>query len=358
LSLEQTIKDEHNAKWSSFANFPSSEEDVKVCNELKESEEEVKVSDESNKSELVGVDKMLCVPGNDICVDCGAKNPDWASINLGILMCLECSGVHRSLGTHITKVRSLELDVECWQGSLLTFMCSVGNTCFNASWEAASPKGLMRPQSDPSNGVIRKHFITRKYQHKTFMFEATDDSVVTAVKTQDVSKLGGKDKSMFHKWQPRTLTLNSDGKLFYTKSGSSISAAQGIIDLKEASDQLSADWELSAKKNTKGFTFSLPTSENSEHEGRTFLFSCDKEVDCIEWLEVIASAVPGPGPPPPSRSAKQDRELSPLEVHSAILAKKYQSESHSSIVKQGVLLQKSAGAWLDRQVIICCLLIF
>lgn len=38
------------------------------------------------------------VPGNSRCVDCGAPDPDWASLNLGCLLCIECSGVHRQLG--------------------------------------------------------------------------------------------------------------------------------------------------------------------------------------------------------------------------------------------------------------------
>lgn len=50
------------------------------------------------------------VPGNTHCVDCDALNPSWASINLGVLMCIECSGIHRNLGSHITRVRSLDLD--------------------------------------------------------------------------------------------------------------------------------------------------------------------------------------------------------------------------------------------------------
>jgi hypothetical protein len=71
-------------------------------------------------------------PGNNVCADCGQEgthrtamrrtahsavltvgkcaDPDWASINLGITLCIECAGVHRSLGAHITKVRSLDLD--------------------------------------------------------------------------------------------------------------------------------------------------------------------------------------------------------------------------------------------------------
>lgn len=44
------------------------------------------------------------IPGNDECAECNAPDPDWASLNLGVLMCIECSGVHRNLGVHISKV--------------------------------------------------------------------------------------------------------------------------------------------------------------------------------------------------------------------------------------------------------------
>lgn len=50
------------------------------------------------------------VAGNANCVDCDASAPEWASLNLGVLMCIECSGIHRNLGSHISKVRSLGLD--------------------------------------------------------------------------------------------------------------------------------------------------------------------------------------------------------------------------------------------------------
>lgn len=53
------------------------------------------------------IDVLRKVPGNDKCADCGAPEPDWASLNLGVLMCIECSGVHRNLGVHISKVNIL-----------------------------------------------------------------------------------------------------------------------------------------------------------------------------------------------------------------------------------------------------------
>jgi len=53
------------------------------------------------------IDLLRRVGGNDKCADCGAPEPDWASLNLGVLVCIECSGVHRNLGVHISKVNTV-----------------------------------------------------------------------------------------------------------------------------------------------------------------------------------------------------------------------------------------------------------
>merc|ERR1739838_968508 len=73
-------------------------------------------------------------PGNKSCADCHMPNPTWASLNLGVLVCIECSGIHRNLGSHISRVRSLDLDE--WPPGHIAVMTSLGNYIANSVWEA------------------------------------------------------------------------------------------------------------------------------------------------------------------------------------------------------------------------------
>ena len=114
--------------------------------------------------------KVRSVGGNDVCADCGARDPSWASINVGAVVCLACAGSHRQLGTHISKVRSLELDTKEWNEPLLAVMRALGNRVVNGAWEAALPEGR-KPAADAS-AAQREAFIRDKYERRAFVAAA------------------------------------------------------------------------------------------------------------------------------------------------------------------------------------------
>lgn len=83
------------------------------------------------------------------------------SVNLGILICIECSGIHRSLGVYISQVRSLTLD--SLKPSVVKHIKAIGNTKSNAVYEALLPKDFDRMQLRKGGGEGRQDFITEKY---------------------------------------------------------------------------------------------------------------------------------------------------------------------------------------------------
>uniref|UniRef100_A0A8C4GPV1 Arf-GAP with coiled-coil, ANK repeat and PH domain-containing protein n=1 Tax=Dicentrarchus labrax TaxID=13489 RepID=A0A8C4GPV1_DICLA len=119
--------------------------------------------------------KVLAITGNTCCCDCGQPDPRWASINLGITLCIQCSGIHRSLGVHFSKVRSLTLDT--WEPELLKLMCELGNGAINQIYEARREElGARKPQpGDPRHEV--EAYIKAKYVDRRFVRRPSDEEL-------------------------------------------------------------------------------------------------------------------------------------------------------------------------------------
>ncbi|XP_068101422.1 arf-GAP with GTPase, ANK repeat and PH domain-containing protein 1 isoform X2 [Hyperolius riggenbachi] len=119
----------------------------------------------TSQNEALALQSIRNLPGNSHCVDCDAPNPDWASLNLGALMCIECSGIHRNLGTHLSRVRSLDLDD--WPPELIKVMSAIGNELANGVWEGNS-QGHVKPCSE-SPREEKERWIRAKYEQKLFL---------------------------------------------------------------------------------------------------------------------------------------------------------------------------------------------
>ncbi|XP_072264300.1 arf-GAP with coiled-coil, ANK repeat and PH domain-containing protein 2 isoform X2 [Pyxicephalus adspersus] len=168
--------------------------------------------------------KVQCIPGNTKCCDCGLPDPRWASINLGITLCIECSGIHRSLGVHFSKVRSLTLDT--WEPELLKLMCELGNDVINSIYEAQVDKiGVKKPQ----NGCQRQEkeaYIKAKYVEKRFVDHSSKSALVARKKSsseqRNEKRLSSTDKTLGaeENFRSQLLVKSNDSGFQFSSEGS------------------------------------------------------------------------------------------------------------------------------------------
>ncbi|XP_068164514.1 arf-GAP with coiled-coil, ANK repeat and PH domain-containing protein 1 isoform X3 [Antennarius striatus] len=111
--------------------------------------------------------EVQAIRGNEFCCDCGEPGPDWASINLGVTLCIVCSGIHRSLGVHFSKVRSLTLD--SWEPELIKLMCELGNSVINRIYEARIDEMTIKKPHPSSPRGDKELWIRSKYVEKKFI---------------------------------------------------------------------------------------------------------------------------------------------------------------------------------------------
>jgi Arf-GAP/GTPase/ANK repeat/PH domain-containing protein 1/3 len=140
-----------------------------------------------NSSSEMEKKAVLKMEGNSECADCGQSNPEWASINHGCVLCIECSGIHRKMGAHVSRIRSLTLDE--WSSDLVALMLAMGNKKHHLIWEARRPRTKPTPTNTREE---REAFIRAKYISKEYLYDLppsskdTAELLLTAVKSGDI----------------------------------------------------------------------------------------------------------------------------------------------------------------------------
>ncbi|XP_027349471.1 ADP-ribosylation factor GTPase-activating protein AGD3 isoform X3 [Abrus precatorius] len=247
------------------------------------------------------IDVLRRVCGNDKCADCGAPEPDWASLNLGVLVCIECSGVHRNLGVHISKVRSLTLDVKVWEPSVISLFQSLGNTFANSVWEellqsrsafqvdlvppglSKSDKPLMffitKPcQSDSLS--VKEKFIHAKYAEKLFVRKPKDSQYRLLVAQQIWEAVRANDKKAVYRY---IVNSDVDVNVVYEQMCSSSLTLAKVMLLQE---QTSHDQSSTLAGNTLDWSSSKEGQVMDNLDGSTLLHLASETAD-IGMVELL-----------------------------------------------------------------------
>jgi len=116
---------------------------------------------------------LLREDDNKYCVDCDSKGPRWASWNLGVFICIRCAGIHRNLGVHISKVKSVNLDQ--WTAEQVASMQAMGNAKARTIYENNLPESFRRSQTDSA----MEQFIRGKYESKKWIAKEWKPQTVT-----------------------------------------------------------------------------------------------------------------------------------------------------------------------------------
>ena len=120
---------------------------------------------EAIKKQLVVINQLLKKPENKLCADCKKINPTWASVNLGVFVCINCSGCHREIGVHITKIRSVNLDV--WPQEVLNNFKIINNKIANKYWECKLKNFNFKSIQGDNHKLVQ--FIRDKYENKKWI---------------------------------------------------------------------------------------------------------------------------------------------------------------------------------------------
>lgn len=215
-------------------------------------------------------------PGNDVCADCHSKEDiDWASCNLGVFLCKDCAGVHRSLGVDISRVRSVNLDN--WDDDQVKKMSELGNDLVNSKYEQHLPMYYKRPSKNDVE-ILRMQFIRAKYERKEFMYPDKQTPYSETKKEGILMKKGKNERA----YKPRKFIVNSKNNIISYFNKDPPKGPKDTFTL----DEVNFVFVPEKIGNPNGFQITYLKNGLT----RNLFLYCDDSKEAVDWFTVIRSA--------------------------------------------------------------------
>lgn len=220
------------------------------------------------------VQDLLRVPGNDRCADCAVSGVTYASVKLGVFLCENCANIHRSLGAHISRPKSLKNDR--WEDSEIQALASLGNDQVNQVYEKSVSLAYRRPKPTDLM-VVRDQWIRAKYERREFV-EGAKPSYLSGHKEGQLWKRG-KDAKAF---QPRRFVLDTTENTLKYYNRDNAKDAKACMRL----DNINVTIVPEKVGNPHGMqiTFAL------DSQIRSLFVYAETAQDLIEWYTAIRAA--------------------------------------------------------------------
>ncbi len=213
------------------------------------------------------------------CADCGVANPEWASVSLGVIICVECSGIHRQLGTHVSRVKSVRLDN--WKAAEVEELRQRGNEASNKEVLRLLLEGCRLfyqwPRLPDDGGTVREQWVRSKYDRREWSTGTGGTQLLTLSMPVPlleawVVKRGAKRKS----WKRRWCVMLGTTLSYYAKKGDV--QPKGCFSLREVRDV------LVVKEEFEGHAHTL---QLERLDGPPFFFALESGVLLFDWLQVL-----------------------------------------------------------------------
>ncbi|XP_026939081.1 arf-GAP with Rho-GAP domain, ANK repeat and PH domain-containing protein 1 isoform X7 [Sagmatias obliquidens] len=249
-------------------------------------------------------ERIWAMAPNRFCADCGAAQPDWASINLCVVICKRCAGEHRGLGAGISKVRSLKMDRKVWTETLIEALCAAVTTSDLAETQAllGCGAGVNCFSGDPE---VPTPLALAEQAGQTLQMEFLRNNRTTEVPRLDSVRPPEKHYSVV------LPTVSHSGFLYKTASAGKLLQdrrareefsrrwcvlSDGVLSYYENERAVTPNGEIRASEivclavptpNTHGFEHTFEVYTEGE---RLYLFGLESAELAREWVKCIAKA--------------------------------------------------------------------